>query len=297
VDIFAPQSTPILEKGNIPDVGLLPTGAPTDATASISYPLHGGNSGTYSAIAYAMAEDGRKKFVTVSVDLPIAFSQIEPAAAAAEDAGMEDLGIIKVPAQGVTDYAPYAQQVQEKGADAVLVVLGPAGSQAFVKAMDSVGGDARLGTTLFSFGESEAQAIGDLADGYFVASPFPSPRDTENTGIKQFNDELDAGGVGDDAELRRAAGLNAWLAMHAVADVAKGIDGDVTAESLTEALKASGPVDLFGITTWDPSKLGSPEYGKFPRFPPADYNVLTFDGGALAKTEVPAIEEPLKVSR
>jgi ABC-type branched-subunit amino acid transport system substrate-binding protein len=297
VDIFATQSTPILEKGKIPDVGLLPTGSPTDVSSPTSYPLHGGNSATYSAIAYAMKEDGRKKFVTVSIDLPIAFTQIKPAQAAAKDAGLEDLGIIKVPAQGVTDYAPFAQQVKDKGADAVLVVLGPAGSQAFVKAVKAVGVDARLGTTLFSFGESEAEAIAADANGYFVASPFPSTRDMDNPGIKQFHDELDAAGVGHEAALRRAAGLNAWLAMHATAKLAEGIEGDVTAQSMTDALQKSGPIDLFGIVNWEPAKLGSSEYGKFARFPPATYTILTFEDGKLAATKVPPIDEPLKVSR
>lgn len=297
VDIFATQTSPILEKGKIPDIGLLPTGAPTDATSAISYPLHGGNSATYSAIAYGMKEDGRKRFVTVTIDLPIAYSQIAPARAAAKDAGLQDLGMIKVPAQGVTDYAPFAQQVKEKGADAVLVVLGNAGSQAFVKAAKAVGVDARLGTTIFSFGDSEAQAIGNQADGYFVASPFPSTHDMTNPGIKQFNQELDADGVGNGAAVRRAAGLNAWLAMHAMADVAKGIKGDVTPESMTAALKQSGPIDLFGVTKWDPSKLGSAEYGKYARFPAAPYNILTFKGGKLTTTDLPSIAEPLKVSR
>lgn len=297
VDIFAPQSTPILEKGGIPDIGILPTGSPTDATSEISYPLFGGNSGAYSAIAYAFAKDGRKKLITVSVDLPIAFSQIKPAQKAAKDAGLQDLGIIKVPAQGVTDFSPYAQQVKDKGADAVLVVLGPAGSQAFVKAMDAVGAKARLGTTVFSFGESEAQAIGHLADGYFVASPFPSTNDTSNPAIKQFHEELDAAGVSKAADVRRVAGLNAWFAMHAVAKVAESIEGDVTAESLAQALKSSGPIDLFGVMTWDPSKLGSPEYGSFPRFPPVDFNILTFDNGKLTETRIPVIKDPLRVSR
>jgi ABC-type branched-subunit amino acid transport system substrate-binding protein len=296
-DIFAPQTTPILEKGKIPDIGLIPTGSPTDITSPISFPLHGGNSGAYSAIAYAMKEDGRTKFVTASIDLPIAYTQVKPARAAARDAGLEDLGIIKIPAQGVTSYASYAQQVKDKGADAVLVVLGNAGSQAFVKAAEAIGVDARLGTTIFSFGESEAQAIGQSADGYLVASPFPSTRDLGNPGVKRFNDELDAAGVSNAPELRRSAGLNAWLAMYAMAEVAKGIDGPVTAESMTKALEASEPIKLFDIMTWDPAQLGSEAYGDFERFPPASYNILTFDAGKVIESGLPPIEEPLKVSR
>jgi ABC-type branched-subunit amino acid transport system substrate-binding protein len=296
-DIFAPQTTPILERGKIPDIGLIPTGSPTDVTSPISFPLHGGNSGAYSAIAYAMKEDGRTKFVTASIDLPIAYSQIAPARAAAKDAGLEDLGIIKIPAQGVTSYAAYAQQVKDKGADAVLVVLGNAGSQAFVKAAKAIGVDARLGTTMFSFGESEAKAIGRSADGYLVASPFPSTRDLDNPGIKRFNKELDAAGVSNEPALRRSAGLNAWLSMYAMAEVAKGIDGPVTAKSMTDALEASKPINLFDIMTWDPAKIGSAEYGDFKRFPPANYNILTFDNGTVIKSGLPPIEEPLKVSR
>jgi ABC-type branched-subunit amino acid transport system substrate-binding protein len=296
-DIYATASNPILEAGKIVNFGGLPLGSPSDVTSSISYPLHEGNSGSYSAIAYGMAKKGAKKFVTVSVDLPIAFTQIKPAQVAATDAGMQDLGIIKVPAQGVTDYAPYAQQVKQSGADAVLNVQGPGPSQSFIKAMKAIGSTALIGSTIFSFGESEAQGVGDQADGYLVASPFPSIHDTSNPGIKLFNAQLDAGGAGNDPALRRSAGLNAWLAMHALAKIGATIKGDITAASMASALQSSGPVDLFGILSWDPSKLGSSGYGQFPRFPPTNYTILTFKSGKLVGTGIPQIKEPLKVSR
>lgn len=294
VDIFATQSTPIYEKAGIPDVGGLPAGAEIEYRSPASYPLHSGNYGAFAGAPYAFKAEGRKRMVTVALDFPATLGQAAIVEKAIDQAGMPSAGIIKVPSQGVTDYAPYAEQIKERGADSALILLGPAGLQAMYKAAASIGLDVQFAGTIFSFGESEARAIGKASDGIWMLSPYPSVRNSGSPGVKRFNADLDASGVGDDPVLRRSAGLNAWAAVHAAADVAGTIDGPVTAESMTAALDETRDLDVEGFFRWSPADLGTTDDGPFPRFPATDFQVLTFESGDLVASDVADVPNPLK---
>ncbi|MEU7811948.1 ABC transporter substrate-binding protein [Pseudonocardia sp. NPDC049154] len=292
VDIYTTQTTPILEKAGIPDVGAVPI-AEIDSQSPVSFPLHAGNYGAYAAGPYAFQAAGKKKMAIVRLDFAATAAQADMIEKVAAAAGMPSAGQIIVPAQGVTDYAPYAQQIKDRGADCAMVLLGPQGLQAVYKAADALGVDAQLAASVFSFGESEAQAIGPASDGIWVISPYGAPSQNAT-----FNADLDSAGVAaDDLALRRSAGLNAWLAVHAAADVAGGIQGDITAESMTAALRQAKAVDVEGVLTWDPADLGAASDGAFPRFPPTPFEVLTFSGGRMVPAGGAPKPDPLEAIR
>lgn len=292
VDIYTTQTTPILEKAGIPDVGAVPI-AEIDSQSPVSFPLHAGNYGAYAAGPYAFQAAGKKKMAIVRLDFAATAAQADMIEKVAAAAGMPSAGQIVVPAQGVTDYAPYAQQIKDRGADCAMVLLGPQGLQAVYKAADALGVDAQLAASVFSFGESEAQAIGPASDGIWVISPYGAPSQNAT-----FNADLDSAGVAaDDLALRRSAGLNAWLAVHAAADVAGGIQGDITAESMTAALRQAKAVDVEGVLTWDPADLGAASDGAFPRFPPTPFEVLTFSGGRMVPAGGAPKPDPLEAIR
>lgn len=294
VDIYSTQSMPILEAAGVPLIGNVPAGGAIDYENAASYPLHAGNYGAFSGAPYAFKAAGKQQMVIVAADLAATKAQTDIVTQAADAAGMPVTGIVKIPPQGVTDYSPYAQQITDSGADAVLIMLGPAALQAMYKSMESLGVEIQAAGTIFSFGESEAQAVGSASDGIWVLSPIPSPRDSSSPAVKQYNDDLDSSGVpADDPSLHRSAGLNAWLAVHAAAEVSKTIDGEVTAASMTEALKKATDIDVAGVLSWSPSELGSADLGKFPRLPKSDYEVLTFQDGQLIPTDLPSVTEPL----
>jgi hypothetical protein len=297
LDIFEPVSWPLLQKAGIPVIGQHPAGAEQDFKAPNSYPLEGGNGAGYAAFANAAAKKGKKKFLTITIDLPIAATQNAWAENAAKAAGLQVLPQIKIPAQGVTDFSPYVQQAKSRNADAILIVEGNAGTQGVLKAADAVGLDAMFGQSITSFGESEAQAVKNIASKVFVGSPYPSINDDSIAGIKQWHDDLDAAGIGKDPILRRTGGLNTWLAYKGVVELGKTIQGDITSASLTAALnKEAGPLDLAGLLTWEPAKTGSG--GALPQFPAHDFYVQTFDGnGKVIDSGVGAIPDPLKPSR
>src|SRR5690606_18265437 len=136
--------------------------------------------------------------------------------------------------------------------------------------------------------------VGTAAEASWVIGPFGPPRDTDKEGVEKSEADLAAAAFAeDDPALRRAAGLNAWLAVHAAAEVARGIEGEVTAAAMTEALQEARDVDVAGVLTWNPADLGSADLGAFPRFPASDYQVLTFQDGRLVATDLETITDPL----
>lgn len=298
IDIFRPQSFPIIEAAGIPDIGSTSTGAEIDFASPMSFPLHGGNFGSYTALPYAFKEAGAKSMVSASIDLPIGTLQLGFADKVGEEIGLDVKPMIKIPAQGITDYSPYVQQIIDSKADAAIVALGPAPLQAFIKAADSLGLEATLAATAFTFGQSEADGVGALADKMLVTAPFPSVDDRENKGIAEYHKQLDDAGAEDSVATRRYAGLNAWLAMHAAAEVAKTIDGDITRESMIKALESTTDLDLFGLITYSPSTLGDDASDNgFARFPAEPYYAMTFESPKMIDAGQPVIEDPLAVVR
>jgi ABC-type branched-subunit amino acid transport system substrate-binding protein len=294
VDVYSAQTLKLLEAAKIPDIGNVSTGADIDYQSAYTYPLQAGNFGAYTALPSAFKADGAKKMVVASIDLPIGIRQGQFAEQVGQSLGLQIAPMIKVPSQGITDYAPYVQQIKDSNADAAIVELGPAGFQAFVKAAGAVGLRARLSGTAFTFGQSEAQGVGPLADRLLVTAPYPSTDDRQVPGIARYNQELDASGASADLSLRRLGGLNAWLSMHAAAEVAKTITGDVTRESMNDALHKARGIDLYGLVTYSPANLGTDlKADAFARFPKSDYHVLTFKSNAMVDAGQKPIPDPL----
>lgn len=298
IDIFAPQSFPILEAAGIPDIGTVSTGAEIDFQSPMSFPLHGGNFGAYTSLPHAFKADGDKSMVVASIDLPIGITQGQYAEKVGKGIGLDVKPMIKIPSQGVTDYSPYVQQIADSGADSAIVALGPAPFQAFVKAADGLGLKARIAGTAFTFGQSEAAGVGELANNMLVSAPFPSVDDRGNPGIAEYHRQLDEAGVEDSESMRRFAGLNAWLAMHAAAKVARTIEGEITRESMVKALRGTTDLDLFGLITYSPATLDTDlAKNAFARFPKEPYHALTFKSPTMVDAGLGVIEDPLELVR
>lgn len=298
IDIFDAQSFPILEAAGIPDIGSSSGGADIDYKSPMSFPLSAGNYGSYTALPYAFKNAGAKSMVVATIDLPVGTVQGGFAQDVAKNVGLDVKPMIKIPASGVTDYSPYVQQVIDSGADSVIVELGPAGFQAYVKAAAALGSKATIGGTAFTFGQSEAAGVGDLANTMLVTAPYPSVDDKTNAGIAQYQKELDANGVENSPSMRRYAGLNAWVAMHAAADVAKTIKGDITRASMVTALQGTTGLDLYGLITYSPSTLTSDlTKNAFGRFPAEPYYVETFKSPTMVDAGQQPIPDPLSTIR
>jgi hypothetical protein len=92
-----------------------------------------------------------------------------------------------------------------------------------------------------------------------LTSPFPPTGANDIPGIKLFNDQLDAAQsqYSDLKAENRAHIFNSWMAAYLFGEIAKTVTGDVTAQSLTAALKTAKDVDTLGVMPpWTPSAAG-----------------------------------------
>lgn len=290
-DNFSAASLPILEKAGIPSVGFQSFGNPVDWKSPVAYPISGGTVGAYNAAPHAAKQKGAKTLAVLYTDVPAAVSEAKMVEQATVAAGLKYVGNIPVPTTGVTDYAPYVQKIKDMGAEAVVLIAGPGTTTGVFNASGSLGVDPLWFHNAYSFGEAEGKSTGAINKKMIVIGPYPTFRETGVKAIQKFNAEMDAAGIGNDPTLRRSSAINAWLSVYAVAEVAKTIDGDVTAASLTKALNSAKDVDLNGLVTWSPSKLG--EGLDFPRYPGTTAErFLEFVDGKLVDAKLSPMENP-----
>jgi ABC-type branched-subunit amino acid transport system substrate-binding protein len=291
-DNYDTQTTPILAAAGIPDVGVWSSGATVDYTSNDSFPLTAGGWASYSATIFGMHDLGLKRFAIASIDLPIGLTQAAVAEAAGKSLGMKFEGIVKIPAEGVSDYSPYAEQLKELGAQGVLAILGQAQYQGIVNADASIGYSPQLGSCV---------TCGESSPGLLMGSPFPAATDPSNPGIAEFLKERNASGLPalKQSDYNTYSGLNAWLAVHAVADVAATIKkGQVTAQTLTNSLRLTKNLMVENMLVFDPASYGSKALGQFADFPTyANYLLRVGAGGAIDSTILPPVPDPIKAAR
>lgn len=294
VDAFTTSSLPVLEAAGIPSFGIHSVGNEIDWVSPVSYPFHGGAPVAHLATASALAQEGVKKVEIVALEVAASTSQIALIEQAIKREGMKVAGSVTIPTSGVSDYAPYAQQLADNDADGAIFLTSAGVATAMVKAAHSLDIFPTFGYNGFSFTETEFLALGDDADGFIVASPYPTFRDTDLPAVVQFNKEIKDAGAGDDPLLRRLVGFNAWLAVHAFAQVAETMDGEITSKTFTETLGSIGELDILGVLTWNPSDLGSAN-ADFPRLPATEERFLSLsdDGELVTRTDLEPVENAL----
>ena len=171
----------------------------------------------------------------------------------------------------VTDFSQYATTAYGSGAKGVFPFFPSSATvPAFVNAVSGGGFSFRTTPTVFTgvlFRPSLLDGqLKNKLDGTYVVSEGQTPTDTSLPGIKKFHDEVD--GAGTPLEYTAAA-LEAWVGVHVIAQVLANAPGDVVQpKTLIDAMKAAGPIDCPGWTTFDWSKpaLPAPLAANFPRY-------------------------------
>lgn len=292
LDLFDGQTTPILEEAGIPDLGTWAGGEAIDTTSEYSYPLSAGSFGSYAANVYGFKEEGYKHVAVLSLDLPVALGGATVTQEAAEAEGVAaSKNIIKIPVEGVSDYTPYAQQMKDEGADSAVLVVGPTPLLGLVKADKAIGNEIPVGSCLI---------CGVTTPEMLIGSPYPPVTDKSNAGIAAFNKELVAAGYPEPTAKDTDAypGLTSWLAMHVAAEVAKSIEGEITAKSMTEQLNKTSNLEVEDLVDFSPAELGSSALGKFPRLPKTPYQFLKVSKtGAIEETDLKPVEDPIGPAR
>lgn len=270
------QATPILDEAGLPEFGSIFTGYTQPRELAFNPPWA---ESPYSAPLLISAVDGATTTLVANTLLP---PLTDEALAAYDDAGVEFLGRVDV-AQDTADFAPIAQAAAEQNADLVdIQALGPTEGTNFVRAMDAIGFTPKLLANAGTWTEEAFESMGGSVDGrFFVASSIVPTTVTDHPEIQRFTEEMDAAqraGVAGTEEPRTQFALEAWVAVNAFAAVAETIDGEITRESVVEALQTAEDVDLGGVVpAWTPAADADPD--TVGRQVYNDFYVVTYDGG------------------
>jgi len=252
---------PILQAANIPSVGNYSFGNAIDWTNPDAFPTVGGVAIGYIGMPFAFKQLGKHKLAIFYQDVPSAATNAKNAANAARVARLPYCLILM--AGSTTDFAPLAQKLKDCGADAVEFINSPGVSGGLMRTAASLGIQVQFGHNNGSIGEPEAAQIGSPTEGMLLAAPFPTFRDAQFPGIKQWVKEMTASGHASPADLK-PNGMNSWMALHGLAQIASKMKGDVTAANLTAALRAQKtPINLYGLVQWAPGAKGP---AAFPRW-------------------------------
>jgi ABC-type branched-subunit amino acid transport system substrate-binding protein len=255
-DIFSTADYPIYTAAGISIIGNAGSGNPIDLNGDGVYPFFGGTAQAYTAGVLAANKLGHKKVALAVTDTASSVNTAAALSANVKLAGSTYVGTVKIPATA-TDYSPYAQQVKDLGADAVAVAVSPYLVSGLSKAVASLGVKTQFIGANSSLGQNEVDNIGSSFDGALLMAGYPPASAAgQFPAIAKWLADLKGSGQGTSADLTRDSGINAWLAVQAFAKLAKTMTGDITAAAFTAKVKSTGPTDLEGLVTWDPSKKG-----------------------------------------
>lgn len=257
------QAIPALQQARIPIIGGLGVYTPDEFTNPDSFPLMGGAVTTYPAIPYLLARQGMKKLAVV------VFSGAGEGLASliksqTERAGMKYVGTVNVPLTA-SDYSPYAQALKSLDPDVTVQVLSTTGSAQIMQIGKTLGLRSAWANQTLNIDVSNLKTFGSLANGMYITSSFPpATAGKQFKGIAAFNAEMDAASKAhvSDTGSRTAQAITSWLAVHAVATVAKGTKGMLTSGALLAAMKTKKVVSVEGLIGWQPNASGP---SVFPR--------------------------------
>ena len=243
------------EPAGLPRVGVAP--GSEELNAANSYPIGGGSIGTTFMMLPPLARAGNTKIAMIHVDTPAiqALSGILQPMLDAYDA--EITAMIPVP-QGTTDYQQFILAAEDSGATGVMLALGEAEAIQVLGAAEQLSTDLTFSTSLGTFGQADAAALGDFgAQILFNSEVPPATGSTEEWPILA-DVVLDLSASGE-PELQRdqikSSAVRSWLAVYALVQTVEqfGDPDDVSREAITAALESASDVDLHGLApAWTP---------------------------------------------
>jgi branched-chain amino acid transport system substrate-binding protein len=281
----------VMESAQIPRIGLAET-ATAEFGSSVSYPVSAGIPGGYVADAVGFNKAGKKRVVLVRTDAPTGAAFRGFISPPFNSAGVEIVGDVAI-ATGSTDYAPYVADIQNSGANAVLMAIDNASAAQLIAAMSQLDAKILMGGVPGTFTLETLRKFKSLTKGAQVADsyPYPSANNVKRfPGLKQFFADMKASGKKNlEAKNLEPTSLSPWISMLAFVNVTKGLD-TITKETVVQALQTVQNVDLAGLVPpWTPS---TPGFSLFETSSNHFVHVSTFDG-----KNVVTQKEPIDISQ
>lgn len=245
MDVNGATWFPIAAAAKIPEIG----GNGLDSvqvSSPLWFPLTGNvhDASAYATIAASVMEQPAKVAV-LPLDNPGTAFFVDFFKAQTLALGGEFAGSFPVPATTV-DMSQFTAQVKNSGANAVFPIIGGDQFTGLVQQMGAQGMSLKDNVVINLGSAADCQLlkqVGDAVEGlWLVDTAWPVVWDTNNAGAEQYVDELKAANLPSESCDRGEFGVQAWSAVHIMADLLKG-SPTMDAATLVTKLDTSGPIN------------------------------------------------------
>lgn len=227
------QDAATLTASGIPMLG----GGPANAASSFST---SSGLGAYAALGAAAGEAGCQQVATLYLDGAEFLADM--VRTGVELQGAEEVARSGIP-QNTPDIAPQVAALTGSDADCIVLSVTPTQVVQAMTALDQSGSDAQLIAADAVFPQDVIDELGDLAEGVIVSSVSLNAND-DDPAVERARADLAS--VDPDASLT-TVGLLSWASAQLILDALPQIDGEVTAESLTEGLRSLDDAPAGGV--------------------------------------------------
>jgi ABC-type branched-subunit amino acid transport system substrate-binding protein len=232
--LFGDSILPVLEPAGIPYVGNSILSA-SDSSSPVAFPLDGGVVGNGAAIGSELAKSGCTAVGAIGYDNAASTLYMSWVQKGVESAGATWAGDTRVP-EGNPDYGPAVASILGDGADCTFLSLPPAEAAKAAGAIGQAGQPLKIGTGITTLPQTVISSVPAAAtEGAVLTSANPSWSDTDFPGVQDAIDTALANGASQD-DVEGSYGLTSWARAEVLFNAMKTIDGDVTKDSVMEAM-------------------------------------------------------------
>lgn len=282
---------PILEKAGVP-ASKIPS-QPNEVQTKINFPLTGGGISNQVGAPYPLSQIGVKDAAMVVIEFGFEPEVAEQAEKLAEHYGVKIVKTISY-APTATTFDNVAAELQEAGAEGVVMVGSPVAQTGIIQAAAKIGYQPKAWAVAYGAYNGElVKGTTELTSNVWGASSVPPATATEIPAMKKFDEEsavaAEQGVENTEMDLRDENSVVEWLTIHTLANIADEIKGEVTPASMKEALESAKGVEVEGLFTWSPGEPGLKTYPQIK------------DGGGIfwgpfeGSSFKPESEEPVRV--
>jgi branched-chain amino acid transport system substrate-binding protein len=209
-----------------------------ESTFVLSNPL----SGVVRTPLSVAQEEGAEKVTIVVIDVPAALSVYDEIAPAAFDEAGIELEVVPVP-PGTADMTPQMQDVVDGDPGVVQVVGNDTFCISAFQGLQTAGFEGQITTISQCLSDATREAVpADALEGMVVSATAPVGVDNPSTRLYEAVVET----FGGDIDTSRITGWNVFITVAGFAAALEEISGDITAETVTAAIKAMPETDLPG---------------------------------------------------
>lgn len=237
---FAESIVPVIAESSITWFGACCPITPAELTSPYSFNI--GNQPMYAVGAVKRAvEDGCENINAVIIDGAQVF--IPPMENAMKALGKE-FGTTVILPPTAQDYSAEVAQATS-GADCVISIISETPFITWNTAWSQSGTEARQYGPQGNLNNISAKGNEAATDGDVIAGMYPdistAPWDEYRAALEQFGIDTEAN------DFNSLGGMGTWAAFTAFAQIAAGIEGDITAESFYNAANTTSSLDLGGM--------------------------------------------------